>query len=387
MAELDHEFPIREEFSPLRDEYSPPEPDAEFRPPDPAGEYTPPPLTDYPQPEEGLEFTPPGSTREQSSPVRTRRRRVRRLLYAAAALVLTGLLFSETAERELASVTPALSPSQIAVYTSSSDIPLPTPSPEPTPEPTPLSNVPEIKADFFFFSHEHHGRLYLDNVHALRAVEVTVRETVLDVPVYDHSLTETEIAGGTFELPMLSTGDVFQANREAYDAANAWPQFEMAVSARYENEAGDGEDTLSFTLEPDFELGIGVSYWPPDWTWSEDLPADSFVISPWEETEEIRYVINDPAAVKDPLTFSVDLSCNGRHAAPEEFEEIVQRDEYTLVNANGEETPTVSYTKCLVLRRPDWMPPSGTVHVTIFQRLASTGELWERQIDYDYAPD
>lgn len=380
MAEMDHEYPIREEFLPLRDEYAPPEPDAEYRPPDPSREFSPPPGSDYSQPDEHLEFTPPGSSAVQTSPRPSRSRRVRRLLYAAAALVLTGLLFHPSGQ-ETSPV--ALSP----VPTVPAALPSAEPTLQPTPEPSPVSKVPVIKADFFSFSHEHHARLYLDNTDALHAVQVTVRETVLDTAVYEHSLTEAEIAGGSFELPMLSTGDVFMANMDAYDAVNGWPAFEMTVSARYENETGDGEDTLSFTVQPDFELGVGLSYWPPDWTWSEYIPADSFVVSPWEETEEIRYVINDPDAVLDPMTFSVDLSYNGRHAAPEEFEEIVQREEYTLVTADGEETPTVSYTKSLVLRRPDWMAPTGVIHVTICQRLASTGELWVRESDYVYPSD
>ena len=71
------------------------------------------------------------------------------------------------------------------------------------------------------------------------------------------------------------------------------------VNAWYENETGDGEDMLTLTAEPNFELGVGLSYISPSWDWY-DTP-DSFVITPWEESEEVRYVIDDPSAVKDPL--------------------------------------------------------------------------------------
>ena len=132
-------------------------------------------------------------------------------------------------------------------------------------------------------------------------------------------------------------------------------------------------------------MGIGLNYMRPDYNWSEYVPPDSFYVSPWEETEEINYVINDPDAVNDPLTFSVDISCNGRHAAPEEYETVVEKNEYTLVDREaGTETPMVSYTKELVLRRPDWMPEEGTIHVHIVQFLASTGEKWVRDYDYEY---
>ena len=39
-----------------------------------------------------------------------------------------------------------------------------------------------------------------------------------------------------------------------------------------------------------------------------------------------------------------------------------------------------------MLRRPDWMPEEGTIHVTIRQYLASTGELWVRDVDFSYPP-
>ena len=196
--------------------------------------------------------------------------------------------------------------------------------------------------------------------------------------------TDAEIAAGGFELPMLSTGDLYMENMDAYDALKAWPAFEMTVTARYENESGDGEDILTLTREADFEMGIALSYMRPDYTWSETIPPDSFYVQPWEESDEIRYVINDPDAVTDPLTFSVDLSWNGRHAQAEEYEEVLEKNEYTIVDSEGGETPHVGYTRQLVLRRPDWMPEEGTLHVRIIQRLASTGELWVRDYDYEY---
>ena len=111
-------------------------------------------------------------------------------------------------------------------------------------------------------------------------------------------------------------------------------------------------------------------------------------IRPWEEIEELRYVIDDPAAVTDPTVISVDISYNGRHAAPEEYETVLYREEYSILNSEtGEYVPTVGYTSQLLLRRPDWMPERGTVHVVLVQRLASTGELWTQEFDCDYGPD
>lgn len=367
----------------MPEEFPQPLPETEFRLPDSRAEDSAPPGTDYRNPEADREFTPPGSGGEEAVAPPSKKRRLRRLLYGAAALVLLGLLFAKQGE----SAPPPVARPVSALPNVSSE-PSPEPSAEPTPEPSPepLWQEPVIDVDFFYFSHEHHAFVHMSNTDALRSVRTVVRETVLDKQVYEHTLTEEEIESGLFELPELSTGDYFEENMAAFRDNGAWPAFELTLEARYENEAGDGEETLTLTLEPEFEMGIGLSYMRPDQTWSEFVPPDSFYVVPWAETDEIRYVINDPDAVTDPTVFSVDLSFNGRHAAPEEYDEVVEVDEYTLIDSvTGEETPYVGYTRELVLRRPDWMPEEGVLHVCIVQRLASTGELWVREYDYDYS--
>lgn len=395
MTGREAEFPVREEHPLVPDEFPQPLPETEFRQPDSRAEDSAPPGTDYRNPDPDAEFTPPGGGGAEAGAPPSRKRRIRRLLYGAAALVLLGLLFSRQGEPVPAPAAVPLVVTPSAAAPNVSQTPVPQPSDEPTPEPAPtsapepapepLGKEPVIDVDFFYFSHEHHAFVHMSNTDALHSVRVTVREKTLDKQVYEHYLDEDEIASGLFEAPMLSTGDFYMDNREALDAVNAWPDFELTLDAWYENESGDGEDTLTITRDPDFEMGIGLNYMRPDYNWSEYVPPDSFYVSPWEETEEINYVINDPDAVNDPLTFSVDISCNGRHAAPEEYETVVEKNEYTLVDREaGTETSMVSYTKELVLRRPDWMPEEGTIHVHIVQFLASTGEKWVRDYDYEY---
>ena len=407
MAKMDHEYPIWEEYPPESEGFSAPCEEAEFCPPDTESEFSPPPRPDYANPDPDREFDPPGRGSGDAPPSRRKRRKGKRLLFALAACVLVIAAWpASSASRGSHSPGAPLVPSAPAATaappetdtapppetdTAPTPEPVAVPTPEPvavpTPEPTPLSKVPVITTDFFFFSHEHHARVHMDNIGALHSVQVTVRDKVLDKQAYDHFLSEEEIASGLFELPMLSTGDLFMENLQAYQDINAWPEFELTVKAWYENDTGDGEDMLTLTVEPDFELGIGISYQKPSWDWDADIPADSFVVTPWEETDEIRYVINDPDAVRDPLTFSVDISYNGRHAAPEEYEEIVAEEEYTLITGSGDELPQVSYTKKLVLRRPDWIPEEGVIHVKICQYLASTGEIWVRETDFSYTPE
>lgn len=344
----------------------------------------------------GPEYTPEGLTQPEE-PAAKKRHRLRFLLYAAAALVYLGLLFRPGgAARESAPVTPPAPPAATAAPEPSAE---PTAEPTPTvePMPEPVGNEPAIRMEFFAFSHEHHGRVYLSHTDAVHSVEIQVRDQVLDLTAYDYFLDEEEIAAGCFELPVVSTGDLYMDHMEEYEAAGtpipgsdyiaaAWPQFELVVTAWYESEDGSGEDMLTLTTEAEFELGVGMSYWKYDW--DEQIPQYSFRIIPWEELEDLSYVINDPNAVTDPTVISVDISYNGRHAAPEEYETVLYREEYSIPNSEtGEYVPTVGYTKELLLRRPDWMPEQGTVHVVLVQRLASTGELWTREYDYDYGAD
>lgn len=392
MVRQDDEFPAREDFSPAPEEFPQPRPETEYLLPDSGAEDAAPPGTDHANPDPALEFSPPGSGRaETAAPAAERLRRIRRLLYGAAALVLLGLLFTARSPARV----PVSAPTE-APYTSGSDViplpsaaPAPEPTVEPTPEPTPepVSRVPVIEPAFFCFSHEHHGQIKMSNTDSLRSVYASVRETVLDQLVWEHTLEEDEIKSGLFVLPTLSTGDYYMEHMKELDAVNGWPHYELSVKVWYENEAGDGEDTMEMTLPAQEELGIGISYWGPTYTWDEELPPDSFIFKPWEETEDITYVFNDPAAVTDPTVISVDVVCDGRRAAPEEYEVILDRDEYSILDsATGEYVPTVGITKTLILRRPDWMGKSGTLHVTIVQRIAATDQLWTREFDFDYPP-
>lgn len=341
----------------------------------------------------GKEFSQPGAAPEPRKPSRLRVILKRLLLTGGAAII--GLSLLGGARTALPGVTAVPSPSPTTAPTtapgvSPSPSPAPTTSPTPSPTPGPTGNKPVIETVFFSFSHEHYGRVYITYPGDVHSVRVRVRETVLDIPVYEYYLTEEDVESGVFELPMLSTGDVFMDHYDEFTSTNiglgSWPEFEMTVDVWYGSEDGSGEEErFTIVREADFELGFGFSYMDADYTWSEVIPKDCFYVSPWEEVEEIRYVIDDPDAVTNPLTVSVDISYNGRHASPEDYETVIERSEYDLIDPDtGERTPTVSLSKRLVLRRPDWIPEEGTVHVRMVQYLASTGEQWVREFDYDY---
>lgn len=91
----DREFPRPEEHLSASDEFSAPRPESEFDAPSPETEFSAPAGTDYENPPANAEFTPPGGG-GSGPPRRTGRlRKLRRLLYAAAALALIGLLFAK----------------------------------------------------------------------------------------------------------------------------------------------------------------------------------------------------------------------------------------------------------------------------------------------------
>ncbi len=323
----------------------------------------------------------------------------RRLLrFLLGAVLVSGMLLLPRLDHSRAPASPAVVPVTTAAPAPTpkpAEVPAaqttetPTAQPEataaPASTPEPVVLTPVVQPLFYNFSHEHLGSVRLENTESLRGVVVTVRETELDQTVFEHELDSGEISRGLYELPVLSTGDVYMDNMAAYDQTNAWPSFEMKVEYRYENAGGD-EEIKELVLEPQHETGFGASYWGPGYTWDEQLPPDSFIITPWDEADDIRYVFDSPDSVTDYKTVYVDVEYNGRHVLPEEYETILKKDEYFLMDDVDFSTPLTSYTSELIIRRPDWMPESGTLHITIVSKLISTGELYTRTIDLDYPP-
>ena len=352
---------------------------------------------EFHEPQEYMEFTPPGSLPEQEP---RRKRRRRKLYYAAAAvliLVLTGRPYISAVSEQIEE-SPQETPSvQQPAETGSPAEETPVIPEETKPEETPevsLKKEPELEVHFWMFSHEHHGTIRMSNTSATHSVRATVRETTLDQIVWEKTLDEDEIRSGLFEIPELSTGDFYEDHMSELNALNAWPEFELTVTVRYESEDGTGEEEKEIVCEAAYESGYGFSYWDPGMTWNEQIPPDSFVITPWDEIypwdepKEIRYVLNDPDAVEDPDTICFDVSYNGRHVTSDECFEIIEEEKYDTVQIGGTVyTDVVIQTKRLVIPRPDWIPPSGTVHVVLTQLLTSTGELYSREFDYSYSPD
>ena len=393
----EHGRPLADEFGPApANEFGGPPGNESGVPPE--NETGAPSARDYVNPPESMEFTPPGSTAGQER-TGSRRRRLKRLCYAVAALALLYVMWnSRGEERTEGPLSPApaesTEPAPIAAPGTAEEpkaeataVPAPaeTEAPAATPEPTPVTKEPELEALFFHFSHEHHGVVQLDNTAAVHSVRVLVRETHTDAVVYEKYLEPEDYAEGSFELPELSTGDFYMEHMEELDGA--WPSFEMKVSVWYENEAGDGEELKEQTLKAAYELGFGVSYYRPQDDWDEDIPTDCFVIMPWEETNEIRFVLNDPEAVTDPSVISFDFTYGGRHLSKSEYSEAIDYEFYdTYFDGFVERKDYTAETKIVLIPRPDWVPESGTVHVTITQMLESTGELYTSEIDCEFPP-
>ena len=72
----------------------------------------------------------------------------------------------------------------------------------------------------------------------------------------------------------------------------------------------------------------------------------------------------------------------------EEFFIIFEEEKYDTVQIGDTVyTDVVIRTKRLVIPRPDWIPPAGTVHVVLTQKLASSGEIYTNEYDYTYSPE
>lgn len=351
----------------------------------PLSEYTPV-SAEFPSPADEYPKLP---APEQAAEDRTRKRRLLRLAVSAA---LLGLIVLAPKHSPFAPVPSPVPPAASAASAVATPVPVSEPTAAPTPTPTeipasteePVATEPVILPIFYNFSHDHRGRIQMENTDRLHSVLVTVRETVLDLPVFEHYLDESEIAAGLYELPALSTGDVYMENMDAFDEKNAWPEFEMKVAYWYENETGDGEESEELVLEPTYEMGYGATYWKPGFTWDEQLPPDSILIRPFDDVDNIRYTFHSTDSVKDPTTVYVSVEYDGRKLDPETFQTILKKDEYTLVDReSGTETPVVAYQSTLVIPRPDWVPEGGTVHITIGQMLSVTGELSMKEFDLE----
>lgn len=381
----EYEYPRGEEFPSPGEESGAPPDRAEYQEPDGSAEYPGSEQVDHAPLHPDREFTPPGRGGAAIPLENRKHRRIRKMLFGAAALVLTVLLFQQagflhmgrdkekgprisTAEpAETGERTENLSPKETLP-------PAETPAAEPSPASEALVYEPVIRVNFFSFSSEHHALIEMEHTDFTRSVTLVLHDRTLDEAVWSGELTAEEIASGTYEMPGVDPSEYYLDHWDEFEASGKWPEFELILEAVYKDEDGT-EQTVSLRRGAVEETGYGFTYWRDDETPSAFFTVypGCFVVSPWEETETVMYIIDDPDAVTGPDIVSVSLSSGGKSITMENVQITDEISEFT-----GE------VTKVLVIPRPDWMPPEGTVHVTITWWLNSVKKCWTKEMDYAY---
>ena len=368
MDRKDYEF-----SAPPGEEFSAPRPGAEFNPPAPETEFSP------PRPE--AEFSPVG-TQSDSPPRRSRKRKLRYLAFAAAALVYIGLLFGGAKQQEpplpAETVVPAPpEPIAPAVVT-----PEPAEGTETAPvdEPEPESVELDCELVFFKFSAEHLGFVKLINQEQVRSAVVEIWEPVLDTLEWSHELTEEELAMGYYELPAFDESETYFKHLDDYQEKNIYPSVELRAILVVDGE--DGEETLRYTQAASYEQGWAVRYWPDDYvpTWDfENAYPGYFALNTYESFNKVPQVaMGSYETAEEGSGIYVSLELNGVPVSEEDYEVVIREEEGYSYDENGEVVPDGSYYyyATLLIRRPDDAPLSGTARFTVYQKLEGYDIVW-----------
>ena len=214
-----------------------------------------------------------------------------------------------------------------------------------------------------------------------------ITEPILGLVVAEYELTDEEIASGEFSLPALDTGDIYMAHMAEYDKAHAFPEeLQLSVTVRYGSD--DGEKALEYSVTDSPEQGWGMMYWPDneqktDWSW-----PGYFRFSTYESLYPVSLVLDEPDKVQsqpESIVLSVSLSIDGREILPDECEIVdeAEEDPFAAYYDSDEPAQTFYYSR-IFLRRPDWAPEHGTVHMSVTQQLFADGSLWTTEQDFEY---
>ena len=235
---------------------------------------------------------------------------------------------------------------------------------------------------FIGFSTRKTGKITLKNTKDVTGVKAEIREPILALTVAEYDLTAEQIAAGEFTLPTVDSGDTYMAHMAEYDAQYAFPE-ELRLHVTVSYDSADGGKTLEYEATDTQEQGWGMLYWADDeiatdWSW-----PGCFRFATYQSRIPAFLVLDAPdQAVTTPekMVLSVSLSIDGRKILPEECE-ITEEQEEDLFAENPEAAKT--YYAVLFMKRPDWAPEHGTLHMTVVQQL-SDGRVWTTEDDKAY---
>ena len=259
--------------------------------------------------------------------------------------------------------TPSPSPVPTAEPTMTAE---PTPSPKPTPEPV---TTPGARLVFYKTSEVYHLQVMLDAQDKMEAVTVRLIDRGNGETMWEHELSEDEIAFGWYAL----------SNYDLYASEYAWNHMdqvrqgyepEPVLEVTYTARGDDGTaETVTEQAEAAYELWISARYDLMD-------PSQDFLSYFMEETTypDCFVVRIDPSPYGD-LTISYGKDV-----------ELQPGDVSVTVKVDGQELPADScyvekteiirggdkfYSYAFVMPRPDSFPEHGTAQIEITRRLIS----------------
>ncbi len=332
-----------------------------------------------------------GITEEKTESVFKRLRKIRKLMYGAAAIALGFVLLApkqsgeaDPPETAPADVTAMPYTTAVAVLTAEAIItPVPTPIPTDTPVPAPVWMEPKIDPIFIGFSSEFYAWIKLIHPEAVRSVTAEMRERNLDEQISSYTWEEGDpaIETGLLEIPAFNGGDFYFAHMDYYMRNNLEPEPEMRVTVRYTASDGVTEESVGLTVQPAPEEGVFARYWGNGPSARDNGYPDSFEVGTYSESDSWRFVIDRPDLVTEPGIFSVSAACGGRKVTEAECRIQTVEPDPELLALGFNSKPTV----ILLIPRPDWMPESGTLTMKITQYLEYFGRPLTKTIRIDFS--
>ena len=241
--------------------------------------------------------------------------------------------------------------------------------------------------NYIGFSSTAFGRITLENTKNVTGVSAEVLEPVLGLTLAEYELTPAEIEAGEFAIPETDIGEVYFTHSAEYNAAGTFPEeLRLHVLIRYDSEAG--EKTIEYTVDPSPEQGWGIQYWADDEEKMDWNYPGHFLFSTYESMIPVFLVMDEPEkaeTTQEKTVLSVSLSIDGRKILPEECEirEELEDDPLAEYYGPGEEVPKYYYAR-LLLKRPEWAPKHGTIHLSVTQQLSGDGSIWTTEKDMEY---
>ena len=356
------------------------------------------PETEFSTPDPSQEFDQTsGITEETTERGFKRLRKIRKLMYGAAAIALGFVLLSPdhseepdavpteaTATAAIAATAEPLAPTPAGETAAAVPVtPVPTPVSTDTPAPEPVVKEPEAEALFFSFSSEYHAWVILSNTETVQSVTAELREKNLDETVesYTWEKGDPAIEAGVLRIPVLDSSSLYFSHMDYYSNNRLEPELEMEVTVRYALPDSGEEETIDLKVQPAYEEGVYARYWGSGSFAREEGYPDSFEVGTYDKSESWRFVVGRPELVTEPGIFSVSVEYGGRNVTEEECRTVVKEPDQTLLELGFESEPNT----VLLIPRPDWMPDSGTLTLKITQYLEHYGCTLTKTLKIDYS--